>query len=435
MRKIGEITNFTVIAFAPASICGGVFVLHAGAWRMTKTARRILTGAKDASASWKEVWKELRGGSDLIVLTGAVPGGVFFPFETVALPPREQREALMMELPRQLLSPQSDPVLQFMPTADAAPGEMVKLNVYSAERKALETAISPLSRGRLRADELVHPLLMVEPDDPTLFLSGIAPGFCFRDNRFRRAGADDSERSAAEERWRNIMSAHFAFDAPETDFQELLPVLIVARGIISGKFRHHRKELQLLPKEVRPVRFRGQLRLTALLAAALLAVLLFRFGRSRWQDFREYRRIAAETVRLKNETARMKKEVANSAKEQKEISKALNAGGGSREVLADLAAISKLLPQNVMLSDFRWSANEIALVIQSENENLDISEVFQPLRRRWKVADVQHRNARQSAVTVINAKLVPAETRTAKSGKNRKGGGARNGRTTRRSGK
>ena len=427
MRKLGEITDFTVIAFSPAAICGGVFGLHAGSWKMIRSSRRTLTGAKDESALWRELCKELRGGGELIVLTGTVPGGVLFPLETVTLPPREQREALMMELPRQLLSPQNDPVLQFMPAASADSDEMVSLNVYSAERKALETALAPLRRARLRADELVHPLLMVKPGDPAVLLPEIAPGFCFKNRRFHRIGDGDGERIAAEEEWKKIFGKYFSFDISGVAFQELLPVLIVARGIISGEFRRHRRELQLLPKEVRPVRFRGQLQLTALLLTALIAVLAFRFIRVRWHDFREYRRIAAETEKVKADTARMQKEIAKAAKEQKDVAKALNYGGSSRRVLTDMAAISGLLPQNVMLSDFRWNEKEISLTLLSENENLDLSEVFSPLRKRWQVSDVQHRNGPQSAITVINAKLVAAEEHAAKNGKNgRKNKGARN---------
>ena len=170
------------------------------------------------------------------------------------------------------------------------------------------------------------------------------------------------------------------------------------------------------------MRFRGQLRITALLFTALVAVLLFRFGRERWKDFQEYRKISKEISELKSETARMKKVTSSSSKEKKEMAKVLDAGVNGREVVSDLAAISKLLPDDVMLSDFRWNENEISLTIQSEKENLDLSVLFAPLRR-WKVSDVQHRNSRMSAITVINAKLIPAHT--AKNGKGSKGAGKR----------
>ena len=265
--------------------------------------------------------------------------------------------------------------------------------------------------------------IQVAPGDPAAFLPGIDPDFCFRDRRFHRVDGDDGERIAAENAWKELLAKDIAFDIPEADFQEFFPVLLVARGIISGKFRSHRKELQMLPKEMRPVRFRGQLRLTALLGAVLAALLLFQFVRVRWADFQEYRKCVAEAASLKSQTALMKKTITKSAKEKKEMEKVLGSGANGRGVLSDLAAISRLLPKDVMLSDFRWNENEIALTLQSENENLDLSEVFSPLRR-WKVSDVQHRNARQSAITVINAKLIPADKTTgknAKNGKNTKG--------------
>ena len=423
MRKIGEITNFTVVYFNPAAICGGVFDLHAGTWRLVRSSAKQLAGAKDVSALWRELWKDLHGDGELIVLTGAIPNGVFFTFDTVALPPREQRDALLMELPRQLLTPPDDPMVQFMPTTSPDPAGMESLNVYTVERKSLEAALSPLRRGRLRADELIHPLLMVRPGDPATFLPGIDPGFCFRDRRFHRTGNDDRERLAAEDAWKKVIATYCDFSSSQLKFQELFPILLVARGIISGDFRRRRKELQLLPKEVHPVRFRGQLRLTALLLVALITVLTWRFVRERWHDFCEYRQVNAEVNSLKTKISQMKGTIARSGKEQKEIVKVLNTGMDDREVLRDLAAISKLLPTNVMLSDFRWNESEIALTLQSENENLDLSEVFSPLRR-WKVSDVQHRNARQSAITVINAKLVPAAKvggKNTRNGKKNKG--------------
>ena len=80
MRKIGEITDFTVVSFNSAAICGGVFTLRAGKWRLTRSAVKKLAGAKDETALWRELWRELHGGRDLFVMTGAVPDGVFFTF-------------------------------------------------------------------------------------------------------------------------------------------------------------------------------------------------------------------------------------------------------------------------------------------------------------------------------------------------------------------
>ena len=418
MRKFGEITSFTVVSFNPASICGGVFNLRAGNWRLTRTATRKLAGAKDESALWRELRRELHGGGELILLTGAIPGGVFFTLDTVALPPREQRDALMMELPRRLLSLQDDPVLQFLPTTSPdESAETESLNVYSVERKSLETAVAPLRRGHLHADEFVHPLLMTRPGDPAAYLPGLDPDFWYRDRSFHRVG-DAAAKLAAEEEWRKLLSDRFAFDVAPADFAELFPVLLVARGVIAGDLRRHRKELQMLPKEVRQVRFRGQLRLTAVLVAALVAVLGWRFVSSRWGDFQEYRRIVAKTKRLTNETKKMKKASSNSAK-QKEMDRVLSAVPEGRDALTDLAEISKRLPDEVMVTLFRWNEDEILLALQSENEGLDLTAKFAP---RWKTNIINQNTARNSPITSITARLVPADKMTAKKGRNGKNG-------------
>lgn len=417
MLKLGEITDFTVVSFSPAAIRGGVFGMRSGRWKLLRSASRAVANVKKSSAQWRELWRELRGGGDLVVLAGNVPGGVFFTFDATPLPAREQRDALMMELPRQLLKTPDDPALQFLP-AGAAADDRTALNVYCVERKALDTVLEPLRGAKIRADELVHPLLMTKPDDPAVFLPELDSGFYFLKRRFHRVAEDDGCAAAAS-RWRETMAAHFDCEADDAQFRELLPVFLVARSVITGEFRRHRKELALLPKEMRPVRFRGQLRLTALLAAALIGVAAWRFVVGRWRDFQEYRGIAAETGRIKADTAKMQKFLAASKKEQKDIDKVLNSVAEDCDVLKNLAEISKLLPQDVMAADFRWNEGEISFTLLSENENLDLPGILRPLRK-WQIADIQHRNSRQNPITTISVKLVRADKTSAKTGKNAK---------------
>ena len=422
MLKIGELKNFTVVSFSSGAICGGVFSLRSGRWHLCRTSGKKLAGAKDEAALWRELWRELHGGSDLVVLTGAVPGGVFFSFDTIPLPPREQREALAMELPRQLLTPPDDPVFQFLPVGSGASEDTVTLNVYAFERKALETATAVLRRGRLRVDELIHPLLTVKPGDPAVYLPGIDPGFFFENRKFHRAVPGPGATDAAA-KWKLVMEREFVSDAPVTDFAEFLPVLLIARFIAAGEFHRHRKELEVIPRELRPVRYRRQLRLTAVLGAALLLTMLWSCGKERWQDFMSYREVAAETEELQRKNDQMQSALRRSGKEQKDIAKVINANFGESDVLGQLADISRLLPQDVAVFDFRWSETGIDLVLQSESENLDLPGILKPLGQ-WKVAEIHQRQGRQSATTTITAKLVPADRKAAKkkAAKNAKGG-------------
>jgi hypothetical protein len=425
MLKLGEIKNFTVVSFTSAAVCGGVFDLRSGRWHLRRVAERKLAGAKEPSALWRELWSELHGGGDLVILTGTVPGGVFFSFETLRLAPREQREALLLELPRQMLTPPDDPVFQYLPVGDGGSEDMELLNVYSFERKALDAVTALLRRARLRADELIHPLLTVRPDDPPVFLSALDRDFYFSGGKFHRTRGDDPADAAVAE-WKKILEKQFAFDSEIADFGEFLPVLLCARFIAADGFNRHRRELQLMPKELHPVRYRRQLRLTAILGAALLLTMLWSCGRERWRDFSSYREVVAKTEELKRKNDQMQSALRRGGKEQKEIAKVINANFGESDVLGQLADISRLLPQDVMVTDFRWSETGIDIVLQSESENLDLPGVLKPLTR-WKVADIHQRQGRFSTTTTVTAKLVPVDqssggTKNGRKNKNTKGG-------------
>ena len=408
MLKLGEVKHFTVVSFNAGSICGGVFSADAdGAWHLAATSSKKLAGAKDESALWRELWHDLSGGGELIVLTGAFPGGVLFSFETVALGSADQREALFMELPRQMLRPPDDPVVQYLPTGAADAEGMQRLNVYCCERKSLAPVIEKLRGARLFADEFIHPLLTVGVDDPAVHLPGIDPDFCFGGGKFHRADSD-ADRAAAYGEWRAIMDKLFAGIPADCAWEEFLPVFLVARFIASGAYPQYRKALQVLPDEVHPVRFRRHLMLTAVLLVALIAVSIWNFSRGRWQDFKNYREVASEIAEIKRQTDTMQATLRRSAKEQKDIAKVLAGNACTNDIIGQFYSLSKLLPQDVMLTDLKWSESGIDIVLQSESENLDLPGVLRPLNN-WKVTDINQRQGRFSATTTVTAKLVPAD--------------------------
>ena len=417
MFKLGEVRNFTVVSFNAGSICGGVFSADAdGVWRLAATSSKKLAGAKDETALWSELWHELPGGGELIILTGAFTGGVLFSFETVALAPGDQMEALLMELPRQMLRPPADPVLQYLPTGGVDAEGMQRLNVYAFERKSMVPVIETLRRSRLFVDEFIHPLLTVGADDPPVFLPGIDPDFYFHGGKFHRASAE-ADRLAAYGEWRGIMERIFTGIPADCALDEFLPVFLIARFIVSGGFPVHRKTVHVLPDELRPVRFRRHLQLTAVLLTALIAVSIWNFSRGRWQDFKSYREVSAEIADIKRKTDTMQATLRRSAKEQKDIAKVLAGNACTNDIIGQFYSLSKLLPQDVMLTDLRWSESGIDIVLQSESENLDLPGVLRPLSN-WKVTDINQRQGRFSATTTVTAKLVPADQ--GKGGKNGK---------------
>ncbi len=408
MLKIGEFKNFTVVSFTPDAIRGGVFRMQSGRWHWLRAAERKITDAGESAATWCELWKELRGGDELIVLTGVIPGGTFFCLDVISLPPREQREALLMELPRQTLRTPAAPVCQFCPVTEPGIEGLQTLNVYAFEQKRLDAATTPLRREHLRADELVHPLIGVSPEEPAVFIPEIDPGFYFQNGKFHHVCGAEEMLETAGTQWRTVMERKFVQDVENANFKAYFPLLLTARLIASGKYRRHRDGLRILPDELHPVRFRRQLHLTAALSIALVLLWLWNIGRERWRDFQAYRDIVSQTRELKQGADSMQSSLRRALREQRDIGKVISSNFGEGDIIGQLAALSKLLPQDVMVSDLRWSESGIDLVLQSESDNLDLPRILKPLSR-WKVADIQQRQGRFSSTTTVSAKLIPAE--------------------------
>ena len=83
---------------------------------------------------------------------------------------------------------------------------------------------------------------------------------------------------------------------------------------------------------------------------------------------------------------------------------------GNRVVVPEFALISDILPKDVMVSSIRWNDEAIDMVLICENDKIDLPRLLQPLRR-WQVAQLQQRQAGDSAVATINLKLVPLKAK------------------------
>ena len=102
---------------------------------------------------------------------------------------------------------------------------------------------------------------------------------------------------------------------------------------------------------------------------------------------------------------------------------------GESDVIGKLAAFSRLLPDNVLVSNMRWSDSGVDLQLQSENAGINLPVLLKPLNF-WKVANLQQRQMWNSDVTSINLRLVPNTEENAALENKRKSGGSSRRRST-----
>jgi len=404
--SIFEARKIAVLGFEPERLRLARFVLRSRRWSMERPELFELDPEQPGDG-WQRALSAAGRDSQLILLTGEVPGGIFFQCPSVELPPAEQRDALALELPRHLLRVPKEPVMQFLAGASDAEGA-VRVNTYLFGREGLEFLVSRLSLAGGGADNFCYPLLALEPDDPPVRLAGSEEGFFFEAGAWRRL--PEAAATAAEERWRDRLCALFDFPAEfPGGFGEWIPLMLAASLAVRGELSRHRAELRVLPREVRPVRYRAQLILAAILGGALLLVGGWNWGRGFFSNFSAGRRLSGEIRELQNRSASIQRELKRTARERKEMAKILAQPQGEHDVLGTFALISKLLPRTVMVSSLRWSDSGIDLVMQSEEGNLDVQSILRPLTA-WKIGQLQQRQFGDSAVTTVTVKLVPAET-------------------------
>ena len=382
---------------------GDLLYARRSGWKLERFASEAVTG--DGGA-WRAVMRGIgcRRGTPLVV-TGALENGIFFCADSVDLPERERRGALEFDLPRYLPQPPQTPRLQFYTLPAAENGE-VKVNVYAFDATALDRFSEIMSLANCRPDEFCHPLIGVGANDPAVALPEIEPGFYFHRGQWHAAAGAEPMLEHALDEWRGILEQTFELpDHPDFHLSEHLSELLIARMLVTSDFHARRIGLRVIPDRLRPVRFRRQLTISAILVVLIGAVQLLG-GTGEWRrNLLEYRAAVAERDRIKRETSQIRDQLRRRAKELKEESRVVAVNPGEYKLVEALAEISEAIPANVLAVSARWSDSGVEVVLLGTADGPDPAEYLRTLKN-WKIDQLQQRQGGGSAVVSSTVKLV-----------------------------
>lgn len=385
-----------------------------GCWFKKKSGRFVLRNhavckadAGNPAAAWKQLRKELGFGSDCIIfLAGNIGRDALF-YRTVSpdLPPKAMKDALYFELPGQLPREVTDEEIQFIPAGQLPETSECAVNVYAFSPSGMDEITARLSQSLKKVDYLLYPLLPLRLTDPALYLPEIEPDFFFADGQWHdRKQWNDAMYAPWEQQFRDI------FELPGTGefpIREYLGCLLVARFAASEDFPVRRAGIQILSRKFRPGRLRTQLKIMAVLLGLLAFGLVWEHGGNLIRAGQEQGRLAAERANLDQQVRRLRSQLKTGEKEQKELARVLNQKPGENNLIARLADLSALLPENVMVQSLRWTDSSVDLTLRSEAENLNLPQLLKPLTY-WKIAQLQERRRNNDVTRNITLKLVPA---------------------------
>ena len=396
--------KFAVVFCSPEIFRGAVFAKRNSKWHLIRFGE-VTSGSEFPGDCFKALLKEIGYSSDAeLFLTGDLTDSCCFTWESVPLPPREQQNAVEMELGSALPGNMDDPVFQFT-ESPAAEEDAVNVNVYAFPANSMNQVAAMLNRANCKADEFVSPLICLEPDDAPAHFDLINGDYFFHKGVWKKCVGREKLLENAEAEWHKTMTS--AFVLPEKfDVSKYLSVLLVARLECSEKSIKERIALKVLPDQSRPLRYRTQIQLAVILLVLLIGNLLWAGYINFGGEYREAREISAQIDDCRRKITSINSRLKRNQKASRDMARVVEISAGESDVLGKLAAFSGVLPENVLVSSMRWSDSGVDLQLQSENANINLPELLKPLNF-WKIGNLQQRQMWGSDVTSINLRLVP----------------------------
>ena len=396
--------KFAVVSCSPEMFRGAVFGKKNSRWNLLRSGELPVAGELPGDRL-KQLLKEIGYSSDTVLyLTGELAESFAFNWESVPLPQREQRGAVELELANALPGSIDEAVFQFAeyPEQDE---ETVAITVYAFPASSLDPVSAMLNRAGCKADEFVSPIMGIKPGEPAVVFENINPGFYFQNGIWKKAaGREDMLRNAAAW-WQQSMTEKFQL--PEHfEVGKFMDILLVASLECSDSSIKERPSLRVLPDQARPLRYRTQIQIAVILFVLLIINLLWSGYLHFGSDYREAQEVASEIDSCRRKITSINSRLKRNQKASRDMQRVVEIKAGESDVIGKLAALSRILPENVLVSNMRWNDSGVDLQLQSENANINLPELIKPLSF-WKIGHLQQRQMWNSDVTSINLRLVP----------------------------
>ena len=385
--RISSRLVYQIVSFSPAAMRVCKFRKHGQKYRIVSWNTVPCGQGVDPAALRKA--HEDNGGqiSGCMVLTGAMESGTFFTCPGAPLNVRAQKSALEFELPLHMLQVPQECVIQFTRTPAAAEGETDRLNVYAFDAVAIHHMASFLTMAKVKADEFIYPLLGIKHDDPPVCLPEIESGFCWQHGEWvpYRGSAEECNKQ-----WTEVLEKDFELPAGN-DFSvsNYLACLLVMRLIMAKSFASNEPSARIMPPKLRPSRCRSQVIIMIFLLLVLGLGWSYRTGIRAYHQYQQYSDLVRERNAIRDKTNKIKAELKKAEKVKKELEKNSTITAGDPVLLSKLYDLSLALPEDTLVTTFRFTDGNCDLSIQTQNRNIDLSQRLH--FTYWDIKRIQQR--------------------------------------------
>jgi len=385
--RISSRLVYQIVSFSPAAMRVCKFRKHGQKYRIVSWNTVPCEQGGESAALRKAL--EDNGGqiSGCMILTGAMESGTFFTCQGAPLNVRAQRNALEFELPLHMLQVPQECVLQFTRFPAQAEGESDRLNVYAFDGVAINHLASFLTMAKVKADEFIYPLLGIKQDDPPVCLPEIESGFCWQHGEWVpfRGSAE-----ACNKQWTAVLEKDFEFPVgKEFSVSDYLACLLVMRLIMAKSFASNEPSVRIMPPKLRPSRCRSQVLIMIFLLLVLGLGWSYRTGIRAYHQYQQYSDLVTERNAIRDKTKKINADLKKAEKVKKELEKNSSISAGDPSLLNKLYDLSLALPEDTLVTQFRFNDGNCDLNIQTQNRNTDLSQRMH--FSYWKIGRLNQR--------------------------------------------
>ena len=402
--RISSRLVYQIVSFSPAAMRVCKFSKHGQKFRIVSWNTVPCQEGGEPAALRKAL--EENGGqiSGCMILTGAMESGTFFTCPGAPLNVRAQKSALEFELPLHMLQVPQDCVIQFFRNPPKNEGESDTLNVYAFDSVAINHMASFLTMAKVKADEFIYPLLGIEHDDPPACLPDIESGFCWQHGEWvpYRGSAEECNKQ-----WRTVLENYFEFPVgKEFSVSDYLACLLVMRLLMKKAFAANEPSVRVMPPKLRPSRLRTQIIIMILLLLILGIGWGYRTAVSGYNQYQKFSVLVAERDGIRDNIKRINAELNKLNKGRKDLEKNSTITAGDTVLVGKLYDLSLALPEDALVTNFRFNDGNCDLAIQTQNRNTDLSQRLH--FSYWRIQRLQQRIVSDTIVT-FNVTLVKNE--------------------------
>jgi hypothetical protein len=393
--RISSRLVYQIVSFSPAAMRVCKFRKHGQKYRIVSWNTVPCDQGGEPAALRKAL--EENGGqiSGCMILTGAMESGTFFSCQGAPLNVRAQRSALEFELPLHMLQVPQDCVIQFARFPAKNQGDPDNLNVYAFDSVAINHMASFLTMARVKADEFIYPLLGIKYDDPPVCLPEIESGFCWHHGEWipYRGSAEECNKQ-----WVSVLENDFEFPAGnEFSVSDYLACLLVMRLVMNKGFSANEPSVRVMPSKLRPSRLRAQIIIMIFLLLVLGIGWGYRTGSYAYRQYERYSVLVAQRDAVKRKSAKAKSERLAAEKTWKTLEKSATVTAGDTMLLNKLYDLSLALPEDALVTQFRFNDGNCDLNIQTQNRNVDMAQRLHfPY---WRINRINQRIVSDTVVT------------------------------------